>query len=419
MRLAGVIVRLNPREDPRMYDRAYVFTLTRNGDCVLVGEIQTSSLKGEFQYTSQWLDNPAAYPLDPVNLPLTPKRYHVHNLRNTFGVFSDAGPDSWGERIFLQHHHSLPKNEVERLLRLSGMGVGCLQFSLSRTRPKIPNGLPTIDLLSRLSDITAHLMLKQPLTDEELRLLDPGSSMGGARPKVTVCDGMAQWLVKFSRPDDLIDNPRVEYASMQMLRTVGVDVPETKLITLAQEKSAYLIKRFDRIPDKPIHFISAHSLFNTDRVRLISDAHHDPRSYIALARHLRTHSAEPTIDCQELYRRMVANVLLGNTDDHARNHGMLYDIIAAKWRLAPAYDMLPILGSQGMQALGIGTDGRASTVDNLLSASTAFGLSKDTASACISDLSARMATWEDIFLQYGVCDADISLLRSVMRRLEQ
>lgn len=397
-----------------MYNRAYVFARSTLGECVLTGEMQTSNLKGEFQYSREWLENPASYPLDPVNLPLTPKRYSVHNLKNTFGVFSDAGPDSWGERIFLQHHQSLPRNEVERLLRLSGMGVGCLQFSLSRTRPKTPKRLPTMDLLTHLSNLTEHLILKHPLTDDELRLLDPGSSMGGARPKVTVCDEQTEWLVKFSRPDDVIDNPRIEYASMQMLATLGIHAPETKLVALGQGRSAYLIKRFDRIPDRPMHFISAHSLFNTDRVRLIPDAHHDPRSYIALAKHLRAHSAEPIKDGEELYRRMVANVLLGNTDDHARNHAMLYDIRVGQWRLAPAYDMLPILGSQGSQALGIGTDGRASTIDNLLSASTAFGLSRSKAVACIHHLSEGMAAWEDIFLQHGVCDADISMLRLVI-----
>jgi serine/threonine-protein kinase HipA len=418
MKLAVVIVRLKAGESPLMYNRAYVFALSAKGECILAGEMETSSLKGTFQYSREWLNHPASYPLDPVNLPLTPQRYHVHNLKNTFAVFSDAGPDSWGERIFLQHHHSLPKNEVERLLRLSGMGVGSLQFSLSRTRPKMPQKLPTMDLLSRLSHITEHLILKQTLTDNELQLLDPGSSMGGARPKVTVCDGKSEWLVKFSRPDDLIDNPRVEYASMQMLATLGINTPETKLITLDQGKSAYLIKRFDRIPNKPVHFISAHSLFNTDRVRLIPDAHHDPRSYIALARHLRAHSAEPTRDCQELYRRMVANVLLGNTDDHARNHAMLYDINACQWQLAPAYDMLPILGSSGTQALGVGIQGRASTIENLLSASTAFGLSREAALTCIHHLSEGMAGWQEMFLQYGVCEADIAVLRLVILNLD-
>lgn len=397
-----------------MYNRAYVFALTSDAQCVLAGEMQTSSLKGEFQYSREWLDSSSSYPLDPVNLPLTPKRYYVHNLRNTFGVFSDAGPDSWGERIFLQHHHRLPGNEVERLLRLSGMGVGCLQFSLSRTRPKTPQDLPTMELLSRLSNITEHLILKQTLTDNELRLLDPGSSMGGARPKVTIRDGTDEWLVKLSRPDDIIDNPRVEYASMQMMATLGIHTPETKLVALEEGKSAYLIKRFDRRPNHPIHFISAHSLFNTDRVRQISDAHHDPSSYIALARHLRAHSAEPILDCQELYRRMVANVLIGNTDDHARNHAMLYDIKAGQWRLAPAYDMLPILNPQGQQALGIGIHGRASTIDNLLSAHAAFGISNDTAWLTIHSICERMTTWEDIFLKYGVNKADIAILRQVI-----
>lgn len=399
-----------------MYNHAYVFALSNTGECLLSGEMNTSNLKGEFQYSTEWLGNPASYPLDPVNLPLHPKRYVVHNLKNTFGVFSDAGPDSWGERIFLQHHHSLPKNEVERLLRLSGMGVGCLQFSLSRTRPKIPQSSPTMDLLSRLSNIADHLMLKQPLTADELRLLDPGSSMGGVRPKVTVRDGVDEWLVKFSRPDDLIDNPHVEYASMQMMANLGIHAPETKLIELSHGRSAYLIKRFDRTPGKYIHFISAHSLFNTDRVRQAPDAHQDPCSYIALARHLRAHSAEPTLDCEELYRRMVANVLLGNTDDHARNHGMIYDIQAGKWRLAPAYDMLPMLSSRGEQALGIGSEGRASTINNLLSASTAFGLSREAALACVQHSCERMGTWERVFLKQGVSEADITMLRSVVMK---
>ncbi len=217
-----------------MYDQAYVFSLSPQGERRLVGEIETSSLMCEFQYDSEWLDSPWAYPLDPVNLPLSPKRYHVHNLKNMFGVFSDAGPDSWGERVLLQHHNSLPRNETERLLRLSGMGVGCLQFSLSRTRPKEIPALPSMDRLLHLANATENLLLKHQLTNDELLLLEPGSSMGGARPKVTVCDKDGAWLVKFSRPDDLIDIPKIEYACMQLLSKAGINVPETKLMPLGQ-----------------------------------------------------------------------------------------------------------------------------------------------------------------------------------------
>jgi serine/threonine-protein kinase HipA len=119
-----------------MYQEAYVFALISKDSRILAGTIETSRLRGTFQYSNEWLNHPLAYPLDPVNLPLSPQQYSVNNIKNTFGVFSDAGPDSWGERILLQHHQTMPKNEVERLLRLSGLGVGCLQFSLSRTRPK-------------------------------------------------------------------------------------------------------------------------------------------------------------------------------------------------------------------------------------------------------------------------------------------
>lgn len=397
-----------------MYEHAYVFSHLEDGSQMLTGEIQTSNIKGTFKYSSEWLERSASYPLDPLNLPLSSKSYQVHNLKNTFGVFSDAGPDAWGERILLQHHQNVPRNEVERLLRLSGMGVGCLQFSLSRTRPKVPQKVPEMNFLSRLSTIAEHLILKQPLTVNELQLLDPGSSMGGARPKVTVRDGSSEWLVKFGRPDDLIDNPRVEYASMQLLTRLGINIPETKLFDLPHGKCAYLIKRFDRIPNQPIHFISAHSLFNTDRVRIIADAYHDPCSYIALARHLRAYSSNPAQDCRELYRRMTANVLLGNTDDHARNHGMIYDIRGAEWRLAPAYDMLPILGSQGEQALGVGSYGRASTIENLLTASSAFGISRDNALNYINELKEGISHWKGLFLEYGVSKMDISILDTVI-----
>jgi len=397
-----------------MYSSAYVFTLSPHGERRLVGEIRTSNLMGEFQYDSEWLDSPWAYPLDPVNLPLSPMRYRVHNLKNMFGVFSDAGPDSWGERVLLQHHRSLPGNETERLLRLSGMGVGCLQFSLSRTRPKETPALPTIDRLLRLSNATENLLLKHQLTNDELLLLDPGSSMGGARPKVTVCDKKDVWLVKFSRPDDLIDIPKVEYACMQLLSRLGINVPETKLMTLGQGRSAYMIKRFDRITGHPIHFISAHSLFNTDRVRLIRDAHHDPRSYIALAKHLRAHSARSIDDCQELYSRMVANVLLRNTDDHARNHAMIFDVSTSEWRLAPAFDVLPNLGSQGEQALGVGCYGRESTIDNLLTASSAFGLSNEQALQRVHTMKAIILEWEHYFSKSGVTAADLKLLSKIM-----
>lgn len=397
-----------------MYSNAYVFSLSPQGERKLVGEVKTSNLMGEFQYDSHWLDSAWAYPLDPVNLPLSPKRYHVSNLKNMFGVFSDAGPDSWGERILLQHHGSLPKNETERLLRLSGMGVGCLQFSLSRTRPKETPPLPTMERLLTLSNATENLLLKHQLTNDELLLLDPGSSMGGARPKVTVCDQEEVWLVKFSRPDDLIDIPKVEYASMQLLRKLGIHVPEAKLISLGNGKSAYMIKRFDRVIGHPIHFISAHSLFNTDRVRLIPDAYHDPRSYIALARHLRAYSSHSIEDCQELYSRMVANVLLKNTDDHARNHAMIYDVFTGKWRLAPAFDVLPSLGSQGQQALGIGRYGRESTIENLLTASSAFGLSDEQALQRIHTMQATILGWKDHFSSCGVSAADLKLLSKIM-----
>ena len=111
---------------------------------------------------------------------------------------------------------------------------------------------------------------------------------------------------------------------------------------------------------------------------------------------------------------MVANVLLKNTDDHARNHAMIFDISQNKWRLAPAFDVLPSLGSQGEQALGIGCDGRKSTINNLLTASSAFGLSNEQALERINTMKAMILEWEHHFAKCGISTVDLKLLKVIM-----
>lgn len=397
------------------YKQAYVFACNPSGQPCLVGTMKISPRGGEFQYSDSWYHQPWAYALDPVNLPLSLKTYTTTNRKRVFGVLLDAAPDAWGERVQLMAHESSPKNELEKLIRLSGTGVGSIEFSLSQTRPKKPKPLPNIELLDALSEAVEHIAENSALSKEELRLVEPGSSMGGARPKITLTDeeGYA-WLVKFSRGDDVISYPKVEYASMSLLAATGVNVPEVRLKRISNGKYCYLIKRFDKEKNTGIHFISANALFNVDRLRIYDDSRADPAGYIALARILRKISAQPNSDCIELFKRMVYSILIGGTDDHARNHAMIFNVSTGQWRLSPAYDVLPIVGSQGEQSMGVGVLGRESSIENAVSAAPDFGIHTDEALTITRELISKLSGWHAHFETAGVDAGDLQILSKII-----
>lgn len=402
------------------YTSAYVFAPTIDAQSMLAGTLTIKPTHGEFTYANQWLDHSHTYPLDPCNLPLIDRRFEVNNRHKVFPVFSDAGPDAWGTKILLMNQRSHPANELERLLRLSGNGVGGLAFSLSRASVKPAAPLHDERYLNQLSKAAFDAVSDHPLSDEQLQLLAPGSSMGGARPKITIANREGDWLVKFSKPDDWINIPTVEYATMTLLKTLGLNVPDCRLYALAHG-SAFMIKRFDRTHAGPLHFISAHSLFNTDRMKEYACGSQDPCSYMALATIIRQYSAKPQLDVLEVYRRMLVNVLIGNTDDHARNHAVLYDVYTNAWRLSPVYDVLPCLtASQNQQALSIGTLGRVSTLENALSAHATFGLSHQAACNELKMIHNGLTHWQTHFRSCGVSANDLRILSGLIdRRLEK
>lgn len=392
----------------------YVFAASPDGASssegtpTLAGTLELQASGGLFRYAPQWLEQAWAYPLDPVNLPLSPRVYTTRSRTGVFGVFSDAGPDDWGTRVMLHGHSRLPANELERLLATNGHGAGTLRFSLSRTRPK-QSSVPSMALLDELEQAARHLAQNEPVSDQALQILLPGSSMGGARPKVSLRDDNgAEYIAKFSMLGDIYDVPRVEHATLRLAAACGIRVADSHVHQLTQ-RSVLMVRRFDRSPDDPVHFISAHSLFNQDRVRPRPDALHDPCSYPALARILRTHGRSME-ECRELYRRLLFNILMGNTDDHAKNHALLYHIRQKQWALSPAYDLLPIISGSTEHALGIGNSGRQGTIDNALSACHAFGLDETSAQEMIRDVSQICGEWRQHYRDCGVNEHDIRLI---------
>jgi len=217
-----------------------------------------------------------------------------------------------------------------------------------------------------------------------------GTGVGGVHPKIAVHDDAHEWIAKFRSRDDIVDAPRLEVAVMKLARTCGIDAAEVRLSAIG-ERACVLVRRFDRTAAGPRHYASAHALWNAETVR-IEEAVVSWASYMGIADLLRLHvSTDPKADCEQLFRRLAFNVVIGNTDDHGKNHGFLM-AADGQWRLAPAFDLIPPIGSAATeQALGIGLAGRERSFDNLFSAVAKFGLSVAHAKRIVNEIAVTVA----------------------------
>lgn len=351
---------------------------------VLCGELSLNPDRTtKFRYFDCYLANPDAFPLDPLNLPLGNTVYHSDAINSTFGVFTDAGADTWGKKVLYTIHTTKPQNILESLLAYSDTGVGCLRFSLSR------NSVKSRQLHNQFEDIPKLIIAKNEmlfggtLSLESVSVLTAGMGIGGARPKAVVTIDDIDYIAKFQREDDKFNHVRAEYTTMTLLEKVTSNVAQTKILDCLDE-DVLLVKRFDLEYGRPSHhFISGHSIINMHKMK--ESMTKDRYSYGFLAEFLLKYGAEPKRDTEELYKRMVFNVLIGNTDDHSRNHAFLYSLEEQGWRLSPAYDVLPI-SSQGLQGLGIGDNGRNGDIQNLLSQHYRFCLNKTDANDIVNSI---------------------------------
>lgn len=234
------------------------------------------------------------------------------------------------------------------------------------------------------------------------KFLRPGSSAGGARPKAIIKYDNADWIAKFPMGDDEYDVSAIEHASLVLAKQCGIEVAESKLLKVGKQ-NILLVKRFDRHNQERIHFASARTML------LATGVKEEEMSYADIAAIIRKYSSSPKNDCHEIFRRMVFNVLIENTDDHEKNHAFLFKDGA--WKLSPAYDILPQLQGLGFQQLRIGRDGHESKIKNLLSEHDCFLLSKSDAKFIVAAIRNKMSSWRDIFLQSGVLSRDIELLQ--------
>jgi len=332
---------------------------------------------GSFYYGKTWLGRNGSYPLDPINLPLTDQRQSFASTTGLPCVLSDATADAWGRRLMLQKHTRQPQNEVEMLLASRGTGVGGLRFSLSRSGFKEPLPLAPFSDIALLQSMSVLVEQGKELPDHLAQLIEPGSSMGGARPKASfMAEDGAPWLVKFTSKTDTYDVSAVEFACAQMAGAAGINMPNTKLLEV-NGTTAFAVKRFDWEGGQAKHYVSAYSLINQPVVRQNQVSGYSYSNIAAMAgRFCEDHKG----DRQQLFKRMTLNSLIGNSDDHSRNHGFLFSPETNIWGLSPAFDIVPQRPWRQEQSLVVGRMGLASHTDNLLTEARQFGF-KDINSA--------------------------------------
>jgi serine/threonine-protein kinase HipA len=382
-----------------------------------VRNIGAGAYEGTFTYGKRYLERHDVVALDPYHLPLTTRPQQFTKLKGLPGAVRDASPDAWGRRV-IQAKLQRPEAdiaEMEYLLNGPDDGAGNLSFGHTVLPPAPRRPFNRTHQLAALIEAAQRLEEDGRLPHEFLEELEPGTSMGGAKPKATVEDAHKIWLAKLPEKGDRHNMQRVEYATLELARAAGLHVCGARLEHVGQ-RDVLLLDRFDREWNPDARAYQRFGLVSGLTVLDAEDGYlgRDRWSYPLLADELRRWSVKRD-DRTELFRRMVFNAMVTNNDDHPRNHAMLHT--RSGWRVSPAYDIVPTpLVSQERRdlALEVGKFGRAASLYNLLSQCDAFGLGNDEAKAIVDSMLAVVDGWREFFGARGIEARTIGMLEQAM-----
>lgn len=361
-----------------------------------------------FKYSNSYLNRKDAIALYDSELPLRRGSIPPLDGLSMASCLRDGSPDAWGRRVIIHRlmgkaaDASTELDELTCLIQSGSDRIGALDFQHSpNTYVPRDAGDATLEELLEASD---RVQNRQPLTPKLKRALNNGSSVGGARPKALIQDGDTQYIAKFSSPTDTYSVVKGEYLAMRLAELAGLQVAPVRLVSAANQ-DVLLVERFDRLPCDGTFtrriMVSALTLFELDEMMARY------AGYDLLADLIRQRFSDPTETLDELFQRMVFNVLTGNTDDHARNHAAFWD--GKTLSLTPAYDICPQNRTTGMatQAMRlIGTENR-STLALCRKAAHKFNLSPEQASHRIDQLRGALEThWDLVCDEAALTDAE-------------
>ena len=383
-----------------------------------VEKLRDGTFVGRFRYGDRYLERKEAVEFDPFQLPLGSNIFEFTKLKGIPGAVRDAAPDAWGRRVI---EHKLQRGpadleEIDYLLYGPQDGAGYLSFGTKVEPQASKRPYNHTYQLADLVAATAAIEEGKQGPVQILEQLEPGTSMGGARPKATIEDGNRLWIGKFPEKADRCNFQRLEYATLELARRCGIATCNARLESVGQQ-DVLMVERFDREHTGTGYLrfglVSAFTMLDCDEDYLDRERW----SYPLLADQIRRWSEKPIDDRIELFRRIVFNAAVTNNDDHPRNHAVRRTMRG--WRLTPAYDLVPApvasLERRDL-AMTIGRYGRTASIYNLLSQCERFGLSAEAARAEIEKIVTTLRAWRDHFHACGVSAKDIEYIAPAFLR---
>lgn len=392
---------------------------------VLMGSLYVNVIKGgesySFEYDKGWLKKTGlTLTLDPELMPYSGRQYPTG--KNIFGLFADASPDRWGRVLMNKRERILAEKEGRKPSKLYDsdylLGVydetrmGGIRFKVNPEGPFLSDdketAAPPWATLRTLEEASRNFENDEPgLTEKWLnQLIKPGSSLGGARPKATVIDTKDQlWIAKFPSKNDENDTGAWEIVAHDLAALCGLNVPEAKLEKFSPIGSTFLIKRFDRLGSKRVHFASAMTVLGKKDGASAADG----SSYLDIAAFIKSYGAQPKKDLIELWKRIVFNMAVTNTDDHLRNHAFI--LTDKGWILSPLYDVNPVPYGDEL-SLNVDEDDNSISIDLAVQTAVKFGISKSDAEAMAEDiLQIVRDNWERTAARYALTRRQIEEMR--------
>lgn len=391
----------------------------------LIGELSYESIRGSdsygFSFDKDWLKNHSNIFLSD-DLNNFPGWQYTHIGKDIFGCFSDALPDRWGKTLLLRREQILAKEEKRSVKRLNSYDylIGIDDFSRMggfRFKDNKDNDFINVSNILRippLNEIKDLIVASKEIEKSEddnimpdrkwlLQLIQPGSSLGGARPKASVIDSdKTLYIAKFPSHNDNYDVALWEHLSHLLAKKAGITVAHTKTLLINDKHHTLLSKRFDRTPDgKRVHFASAMTLLGLND----GDNASSGFGYLDIVDFIIQQCFDVEHNLKELFRRIAFYICIGNTDDHFRNHGFI--LTPKGWTLSPAYDINPT--NNRYQSLLINNKTNDSNLNILLDSCEDYLIKKDTAQLIIEEVSNALRNWKNDAFRLGIPSKEIEL----------
>ncbi|MCA6422845.1 MAG: HipA domain-containing protein [Flavobacterium sp.] len=389
----------------------------------LIGILSAQQAKAKktfsFEYDKDWLKSGQQFLLDPdIQLYGGPQ---YPNQKENFGIFLDSMPDTWGRTLMKRREAQQAKEKNEKPKTLYDieylLGVydesrlGALRFKTDPDGDFLDNNktapTPPWSSIRELQN-AAHIFENDTDNEEVNRwlsvLMAPGSSLGGARPKANILDAdKSLWIAKFPSKTDTIDKAAWEFLAYQLATKAGIEMAPCRMDRILGKHHTFFTKRFDRENGERIHFASAMTMTgnNEDTIR------DNQASYLDIAEFISNHGANIEANLHQLWRRIIFNIAISNTDDHLRNHGFI--LTKEGWILSPAYDLNPSIDKDGL-ALNIDTDNNALDFDLAKSVGEYFRLNKNQMEEIIRQVLGVTTKWKTMANEIGISRSEQELM---------